>query len=106
MNRRNFLRANGSICAGWALTKALPVLADAPSASRWRTFEVVTRVELLRPDSVSHIWLPAPLIRDTPYQKTISTRFTAEGGTARLSKDKQNALASCPRGTLQTPSRL
>jgi transglutaminase-like putative cysteine protease len=92
MNRRNFLRTNGTICAGWALTKALPVLSDTPSGSRWRTFEVVTRVELLKPDGVSHIWLPAPLIRDTPYQKTISTRFTAGGGEARLSKDKQNAL--------------
>jgi transglutaminase-like putative cysteine protease len=92
MNRRKFLRANGSICAGWALTKALPVLADTPSASEWRTFEVVTRVELLKPDGVSRIWLPAPLIRDTSYQKTISTRFAAEGGTTRLSKDKKSDL--------------
>jgi transglutaminase-like putative cysteine protease len=92
MNRRKFLKANGSICAGWALTKTLPVLADTPSASGSRTFEVVTRVELLKPDGISHVWLPAPLIRDTPYQKTISTRFTAEGGTTRLSKDKQSAL--------------
>ena len=93
MNRRNFLQANGSICAGWALTKALTVLADTPSASGWRKFEVVTRVELLKPNGVSHIWLPAPLIHDTQYQKTISTRLTAESGTARQSKDKQNALA-------------
>jgi transglutaminase-like putative cysteine protease len=92
MNRRDFLRANSSICAGWALSKAMPVLADTPSAGGWRTFEVVTRVELLKPDGVGHIWLPAPLIRDTPYQHTISTRFTAEGGTAKLSKDKQSAL--------------
>jgi transglutaminase-like putative cysteine protease len=92
MNRRNFLRANGSICAGWALTKALPVLANTPSASGWRTFEVVTRIELLKPDGVSRIWVPAPLIRDTPYQRSISTRFSAQGGTARLSNDKQNAL--------------
>src|SRR6202789_387321 len=92
MNRRDFLRANGSICAGWALHRAVPVLADTPSAGEWRTFEVVTAVELLKPDGVSHIWLPAPLIRNTPYQKTISTRFTAKGGTARLSKDKQGAL--------------
>ena len=70
----------------------MPALADTPSAGGWRTFEVVTRVELLKPDGVSHIWLPAPLIRNTPYQNTISTRFTAEGGTARLSKDKQSAL--------------
>ncbi|HET6208137.1 MAG TPA: hypothetical protein VFD98_15070, partial [Terracidiphilus sp.] len=86
------MRANGSICAGWALTRALPVLADTPSATGWRTFEVVTRVEVLKPDGVSHIWLPGPLIRDTPYQKTISSKFTAEGGTAKLTKDKQDAL--------------
>ena len=92
MNRRNFLRANGSICAGLALTKALPVLADTPSTSGWRTFEVVTRVELVKPDGESHIWLPAPLIHDTTYQKTLSVRFEAEGGKASLSKDKQNAL--------------
>ena len=88
MNRRDFLRANGSICAGWALSRAVPALADTPSAGKWRTFEVVTKVELLKPDGISHIWLPAPLIRNTPYQKTISTRFTAKGGTARLSKDR------------------
>jgi transglutaminase-like putative cysteine protease len=92
MNRRDFLRANSSICAGWAVSRALPVLASTPSAGQWRTFEVVTEVELLKPDGSSHIWLPAPLIRETPYQKTISTQFAAPGGTAKLSKDKQSAL--------------
>jgi hypothetical protein len=92
MNRRNFLRAQSAICAGWAITRAVPVLANTPSAVGWRTFEVTTSVELLKPGGVSHIWLPAPLIRDTPYQHTISTRFTAKGGSARLSKRKQNAL--------------
>jgi transglutaminase-like putative cysteine protease len=91
----------------------VPVLADTPSAGEWRTFEVVTRVELLKPNGVSHIWLPAPLIRDTAYQKTISTRFTAEGGTARLSKDKQSALgivsamyAASAKPTLSLTSRV
>jgi transglutaminase-like putative cysteine protease len=70
----------------------MPVLADIPSSNEWRTFEVITRVELLKPVGVSHIWLPVPLIRDTSYQKTISDRFKAETGTAKLSKDKQNAL--------------
>src|SRR5271156_2435395 len=92
MNRRDFLRANSSICAGWALSRAMPALADTPSAGKWRTFDVVTRVELLKPDGLSHIWLPAPLIHNTPYQKTISTRFAARGGTAKLSRDKQSAL--------------
>ena len=51
-----------------------------------------SRVDLLKADGISHIWLPAPMIRNTPYQNTISARFTAEGGTATLSKDKQSAL--------------
>jgi hypothetical protein len=89
---RDFLRANTTISAGWALSRAMPALADTPSAGGWRTFEVVTKVELLKPNGISHIWIPAPLIRNTPYQNTISTRFTAKGGTATLSKDKQSAL--------------
>jgi len=92
MNRRDFLRANSSVVAGWALSRALPALAHNLPAGGWRTFEVVTQVELLKPNGVSHIWLPAPLVHNTPYQKTISTRFTADGGTGRLSKDKQSAL--------------
>jgi transglutaminase-like putative cysteine protease len=92
MNRRDFLRANSSVCAGWALSRAAPVLADTPSPGEWRIFEVVTKVDLLKPVGVSHIWLPVPLIGNTPYQNTISTRFTAEGGTVRLGKDKQSAL--------------
>jgi transglutaminase-like putative cysteine protease len=92
MNRRDFLRANGSICAGWTFSRAVPALADSLSAAKWRTFEVVTSVELLKPDGASHIWLPAPLIHNTPYQNTISTRFSAKDGTAALTNDKQTAL--------------
>jgi len=113
MNRRDFLRANSSICACWVLSRAMPVLANASSVGEWRTFEVVTKVELLKPNGTSHIWLPAPLIRNTPYQSTISTRFTANGGTVRLSKDKQSALgivsamyAANAKPTLSLTSRV
>ena len=92
MNRRDFLRTNGSLCAAWALSRAASALADTPAAGEWRTFEVVTKIALLKPNGVSHIWLPAPLIHNTPYQRTLSTQFTATGGKASLSKDKQSAL--------------
>ena len=104
MNRRDFLRVS-SLCAGWALSRTVQALAGYPMAGGWRTFEVVTKVELLKPDGISRIWLPAPLIRNTPYQNTISAQFTAEGGTAKLSKDKQSALGIVSPRTLQTRSR-
>jgi transglutaminase-like putative cysteine protease len=93
MNRRNFLQSTGALCAGLAVTKSIPVFADAVRAeSGWRTFEVTTRVEVLKPSGVTHIWLPAALIRDTPFQRTHANKFSAEGGAAKFSKDKQNAL--------------
>src|SRR6267142_619874 len=93
MNRRNFLQSSGAVCAGLALTKSMPVFADSPqTGGGWRTFEVTARVEVLKPSGLTHIWLPTALIRDTPYQRTLSNRFIADGGTAHLTKDKPSAL--------------
>jgi transglutaminase-like putative cysteine protease len=93
MNRRNFLQSTGAICASWAVTRSIPVFADVLDlAGSWRTFEVTTRVEVLKPSGGTHIWLPAALIRDTPFQRTLANKFSVEGGSARLSKDKSNAL--------------
>jgi len=92
MNRRTFLQANGSIWAGFVLTGAVPAVARTLSSSEWRSFEVVTSVELLQPKGEGRIWLPAALTRDTPYQRTLSNRFSADGGVVRQTGDKQNAL--------------
>jgi transglutaminase-like putative cysteine protease len=91
MNRRHFLQSSGAVCAGLALSKSAPLFAETANAG-WRTFEVVTRVEVLKPNGVTHIWLPAALIRDTPYQRTLANKFVAEGGRAKLTKDKPLAL--------------
>jgi transglutaminase-like putative cysteine protease len=93
MNRRNFLQSAGAACAGLAITKSMPAFAEAvPSGGSWRTFEVTARVEVLKPNGVTHIWLPSALIRDTPFQRTHSNKFSAAGGSAKFTKDKQNAL--------------
>ena len=93
MNRRNFLQSTGALCAGLAVTKSIPAFADTlQSSSNWRTFQVTTRVEVLKPSGVTHIWLPSALIRDTPFQRTYANKFSAEGGSANFTKDKPNAL--------------
>jgi transglutaminase-like putative cysteine protease len=89
MKRRDFLRRTGTIGAGLALSKVAPIFADTPA---WRTFEVTTRVEVLKPSGVTHIWLPAALIRNTPFQKTLANKSHAEGGTAKFTENKQDAL--------------
>ena len=91
MRRRDFLRASGTLCAGLVFSKAAPLWADG-LAPRWRTFDVTTRVEVLKPNGETHIWLPTALIRETPFQKTLSNKFTAQDGTAKLSENKRDSL--------------
>jgi len=102
MNRRDFLRTAGIATAGLALPKSKRMLADSPPAGGWRTFEVTTRVEVLKPNGPTRVWLPAALIVDTPYQRTTANTFTADGGTAELVQSKADALgiisASYPAG--------
>jgi len=92
MKRREFLQSTTVACAGLALSKAIPLFAKTSAEAGWRTFEVTTHVEVLKPSGTTRIWVPAALIRNTPFQKTLSNKFQAEGGTAALTQDRQNAL--------------
>ena len=92
MERREFLWRTGTMCAGLAFSKAVPLFADTPTSRGWRTFEVTTHVEVLKPSGVTHIWLPAALIRNTSFQKTHANKFVADGGTAKFTETKQDSL--------------
>src|ERR1043166_5822380 len=84
MNCRHFLRSASGVSATVVFANTSCPLAEAVSTENWRTFEVKTRVEILRPSGATRVWLPAALLRRTPYQRTLSHRFSAEGGTARI----------------------
>ncbi len=102
MRRRDFLFSTGAAAAGFALSKAVPLVADSDTPG-WRTFEVTTHVEVLKPRGETRIWLPAALIRDTPFQKTLANTFISDGGNATFSKMKQGDVGivtgSYPAGT-------
>ena len=88
MNRRDFIRAGGSVAASIAFPGAR-LLAEADG---WRTFEVKTRVEILEPSGPTRVWVPAALAGNTLFQKTLSNEFSAGGGTAKIVKDAADAL--------------
>jgi len=92
VNRRNFLRSAGTICAGVAFPTMERLLAEDATSASWRTYEVTTRVEVLKSSGKTRVWLPAALVKDTPFQRTLLNRFTADGGTARSVEAKGDAL--------------
>jgi len=92
MNRRDFLRSAGVISAGLALPKVTRLFAESPASAGWRTFDLTTRVEILKPSGTTRIWLPAGLLSETPFQRTLANTFHAEGGAAKLIESKADAL--------------
>jgi transglutaminase-like putative cysteine protease len=75
-----------------AFSNADRLLAEEESLGNWRTFEVITRVEIPASSEATRVWLPTALIGETPFQKTRSNEFSAVGGTARIVKIRPDAL--------------
>jgi transglutaminase-like putative cysteine protease len=92
MNRRDFLESGGIASLCLAFAKAEHLFSPVTSAGRWRTFQVTTRVEVLKPSGTTLVWVPAALISETPFQKTLANTFNSEGGTARMVESKNDAI--------------
>src|SRR5579863_3390172 len=92
MNRRAFLRAAGLVPASFGFPSAGRLFAQGARLGGWRTFEMTTRVEVLKPSGATRLWVPAALITTTPYQKTLANTFKCEGGTAKTFESKPDGL--------------
>jgi transglutaminase-like putative cysteine protease len=94
--RRSFLKNS----AGLALASTLPVINFAqgtpaqrqfnPQPGPWRTFEVTTRVDVLKPEGVTRVWLPVPSI-NTDWQHSPDNAFSSNGRTQMTSDGRYGA---------------
>ena len=53
---------------------------------RWRTFEVTTHIEVLKPAGVTRVWAPVALVQRTPFQKSVRNTLRCEAGKASIVK--------------------
>ena len=92
MDRRDFLQSGSVASLGLAFAKAERLFSQVATVDRWRTFQVTTNIEVLKPSGATRVWVPAALIRETSFQKTQSNTFNCEGGTAKAVESKSDAL--------------
>jgi transglutaminase-like putative cysteine protease len=79
MERRAFLKST-------AVAAAFPwrtVLAS----TEWRAYEITTRVEILKPQGVTRVWLPLPLVEDAPWQRTYGNQWAGNAARAQILPD-------------------
>ena len=87
--RRTFLKNTAAVAVSlpslsFAQTPAVRSLF-APQSGTWRTFEVTTRVDILKPEGVTRVWLPVPSV-NSDYQQSLESSFSSNG-TAKFLQD-------------------
>ena len=88
MDRRRFLQATTSISAAGALSywpvSVRAQVAPWSQATRWRRFEVTTRIEVAKPEGVTRVWLPLPLTADTTWIRPFDNSWSGNATRAEV----------------------
>ena len=101
MDRRAFLRTSGMAAA----VAALP-WHRALAAEGWRTFETVTRVEVLNSGGKSLAWVPLPLAESSDWFRDLSSSWSGNASEAGIERDGKygaRMLAAEWRAELSSP---
>jgi transglutaminase-like putative cysteine protease len=95
-NRRALLKAATGVLLAGALPRTLlaqnaaqaqgPERHFDPRPGEWKSFEVVTRVNLQRASGPSTIWIPLPAV-DTDWQRTLSNNWSGNAKAMRVGAD-------------------
>ena len=92
MRRRSFLQLGAAAAALNAVPRVgfAQQLPYDPKPSSWRTFEITTRVEVLKPEGVSRAWIPLPSV-EGDYQKLLGNSWSGNGTVRKASDPKYGA---------------
>jgi transglutaminase-like putative cysteine protease len=93
INRRDVLKAGSAFAAASALpAAALAQSGFAPTPGAWRNFQVVTRLELVRPGGPMQAWVPLPAFSAPDWFRPGGSTWTTNAKTAATKRDgKYNA---------------
>jgi len=95
-HRRTLLKAATGVLLAGALPRTLLAQTAAapeqrqfdPRPGDWKSFEVVTRVNLQRASGPSTVWIPLPAI-DTDWQRTLSNNWSGNAKSMKMGSDPQ-----------------
>lgn len=89
LHRRDFIMAGAAL----SVLPVLPRLAQAqttfaPKPSGWRNFQIVTRLDIAKPDGKVQAWIPVPSVNEVEWFRSHNSHWTTNG-TASLKRDRK-----------------
>jgi transglutaminase-like putative cysteine protease len=87
--RRDFLKAGAALSVAAALPGAVArgETAFAPTPGAWRTFELVTRVEIAQPAGSVQAWVPVPAVDEPDWFRPMGSEWKTNAATAAIARD-------------------
>ncbi len=104
MNRRDFMQSLGAVSATLTLPNTGRLLAEG-APDHWRTFEVKTRVEVLKSSGETRVWLPAALSSKTLSRRQSRMCLAPRAARQGSSRAELTGSESLPRNFQRARSR-
>ena len=81
--RRTFLKNTAALAAlgtlpGIPFAQTPGNRSFTPQSGAWRTFDVTTRVDIVKPEGATQVWLPIPSV-NSDYQRSLDNSFSTNG---------------------------
>ena len=87
MDRRDFLTAAAALPLATPLSAWAQARMFTPQPGRWRTFEIVTRLEVADAAGGTQAWVPVPSVT-TEWQHSLDSTWTTNAGDAKLVSER------------------
>jgi len=88
LHRRDMLKSGAAVIAAAAFPGAgLAHGAFAPVPGAWRTFTVVTRIEIADPRGKTQAWVPLPSVNEPAWFRSGTSEWTTNAATAQRWRD-------------------
>lgn len=88
MRRRAFLKVSAAAAAAGALP-----WRSAGATPEWHTYDVTTKVTILKPKGGSRAWVPLPLVDDTDWHRAIGNSWSGNAGKVQVHSDGKYGAA-------------
>lgn len=92
LDRRDLLKAGTVLTLAAGLPRfASAQTAFAPKPGTWRNFQVVTRLEIAKPEGKTQAWVPVPAVNEKDWFKSNGSQWTTNGKAALARDPKYGA---------------
>lgn len=85
MQRREFLLTSAALAAGaiWPAGRTMAAFNPSPD-NGWRSFEVTLRVEVIKPEGATRVWLPLPSVQEHDWIRPMGHLWQGTAASTRL----------------------